>query len=255
MIKLFRNTLDALEVTFRKLELKVPAPQKITCVDGYNYRFVEKTIHQAIIQKLARTLSGLHATLLLHQHGYLQEQGVLQRTLDECFKDIVFLSCGIVKHDITKLHQRYLSAFYEEEFEPGSDPVAAPQNRPMIPRKKIRAYIARMDGVSLDPSRGIEVYRTVSKIYSGYVHGASPHIMDMVAGSPPKFHVSGSVSSTLIKDHLEDLWNYFYRGILSFIWAAKAFGDERLVKATLDQIDRFESISGTNIGAKARGET
>ena len=35
-------------------------------------------------------------------------------------------------------------------------------------------------------------------------------------------------------EHSADLWNYFYRGILAFSFAAKAFGDEEL----------FGSISG-----------
>ena len=38
----------------------------------------------------------------------------------------------------------------------------------------------------MDPSRGIGVARTVSKAYSGYVHAASPQIMDMYDGDPPR---------------------------------------------------------------------
>ena len=37
------------------------------------------------------------------------------------------------------LHQQYLDAFYEEEFD-NEDPLKATQRRPMIPRKRIRAY-------------------------------------------------------------------------------------------------------------------
>ena len=40
------------------------------------------------------------------------------------------------------LHQRYLSAFYKEEFDK-PDAVSSTQKRPMIPRRKIRAYVRK----------------------------------------------------------------------------------------------------------------
>ncbi len=40
--------------------------------------------------------------------------------------------------------------------------------------KKIQAYIANKEGSGLNPSTGVEVSRTPTKAYSGYVHAASP---------------------------------------------------------------------------------
>jgi hypothetical protein len=52
--------------------------------------------------------------------------------------------------------------------------------------------------------------------------------MEMFEGQPARFHMAGMRQSPLWQDHADDVWNYIYRGILSFGIAAKAFGDEKL---------------------------
>jgi hypothetical protein len=138
----------------------------------------------------------------------------------------------------------YLEAFYEEEFDKPEDPISSTQKRPMVRREKIRAYIARIEGSNLDPSRGVALTRTISKAYSGYVHGASPQIMEMYGGNPPQFHVSGMRGTPLFSDHQHDIWNYFYRGICAFGFAAKAFGDEPLFSSIQCYRDEFARQSG-----------
>jgi hypothetical protein len=164
--------------------------------------------------------------------------------LDEFQEDVTFLSYGVIYNDITELHRTYLTAFYEEEFDKPDDAVGSTQKRPMVSRQKVRAYLARIEGSGLDPSRATEVTRTLSKAYSGYVHGASPHIMEMYGGNPPQFHVAGLRGSPLYPDHQDDLWNYFYRGICAFGFAAKAFGDEGLFGSIRKFRDEFALKSG-----------
>jgi hypothetical protein len=199
-----------METTLRDLENRVPSPKVIKFGKGHVFRYVERSIHQAIIQKLARTISGLHAARILLDHGFVQELGALQRMLDEFQEDITFLSYAVIYDGLTELHQRYLDAFYEEELDKPEDPVASTQKRPMIPRKKIRAYLARLEGSNIDPSRGIELSKTITKTYSGFIHGASPHIMDMYGGNPPRFHVTGMLGTPRIDEHADDIWNYFF---------------------------------------------
>ena len=194
-----------MSATVHELARHVPQPQRVPFADSFAYRYIEKTVHQAIVQKLARYVTTLRGACLLFDHGFFQEQAVLQRVMDEIQEDITFLSFGIILGKLTPLHEHYLSAFYEEEFniatgEPGS------QDRPMVPRKKIRAYIATMEGVSNNPSRGIEVTRQISKTYSGYVHAASPQVMDMYDGNPPRFHLGGMKGTERHHEHRDDLW-------------------------------------------------
>ena len=164
--------------------------------------------------------------------------------LDEFQEDVIFLSFAVIKNEVTDLHHRYLEAFYQEEFDKPEDPVSSTQKRPMASRDKIRAYIARLEGRGLDQSRSIAITRTLSKAYSGYVHGASHHIMEMYGGNPPRFHVAGMRGTPLYADHQNDLWNYFYRGIGSFGFAAKAFGADALCLNIQRYMDDFAKESG-----------
>jgi hypothetical protein len=207
MDQLYRQALGIMHQTFDILTRKAGKPQRQPMGKGFVYRYKEKSIYQAIVQKLARVLTGLQAISILNRAGLLQEQAALQRILDEFQEDIAFLCFGIIFNDMTELHKEYLAAFYEEEFDDPESAIRSTQKRLMIPRKKIRAFVSKVRGGGYDQSSMIEVGRTISKIYSGYVHGASPHIMELYFGSPPQFHISGGIDSPLYRDHTEDLLN------------------------------------------------
>lgn len=244
MSDLYLQTLRNMESTLSGLASRVPEPQRVPMGDSFAFRYVEKSIHQAIVQKLARVISTLHSARILLEYGFIQEQRALQRMLDEFMEDITFLSYAVIDDDVTELHRVYLDAFYEEEFDKPEDSIGSTQKRPMVQRQKIRAYIAKLEDNDLDPSSWVAVTRTISKAYSGYVHGASPHIMEMYGGNPPEFHVSGMAGTPLFADHWGDLWNYFYRGICAFGFAVKAFGDDALFSSIQHYCDDFAKRAG-----------
>ena len=205
---------------------KVPSPKLKNFGDFVAFRYEEKTIQQAIIQKLARKVSTLDAARVLLNNGFLQEQASLQRILDELREDIEFLVLGFHNSDHEKsLHRDYLDSFYEEEFD-ADTAIDSTQKRPMLPRKKIRAYLASAYYEPLDPSSATELFRTISKTYSGYVHGASPQIMDMYGGNPGHFHMRGMKGTPIYEVHKDDLWNYFYRSICVFSMAAMVLDEQ-----------------------------
>lgn len=252
MKQLFQETLSVLDTAFDRLEAQVPKPQTKPWKDGFVYRYSEQTIHQAIILKMVRLISGLRASLLLLENGYVQEQGIMQRVLDELGDDIFFLSYALTNDKITELHTRYLDAFFQEEFEEHLPSIDAPQKRPMIPRKKIQGYIADMDeslakgaGQEMSACRGKQLSRTLHKTYSGYVHAAAPHILDMYGGDPARFHLEGMLSTPRVKEHERDLWNYFYRALMAAVFAASAFGDGDCTDYVRENLKRFEEVSMT----------
>jgi hypothetical protein len=185
----------------------------------------------------------------------VQEQGVLHRTLDELNDDVIFLVAALTNDTVTDLHQRYLEAFWAEEFDVPEDPVASTQKRDTPPRKKIRAYITRVFSEGLNPSRQADLGETLSKTYSGFVHGASPHIMDMCGGEPPRFHLAGVRGTIRINEYADDAWNYFYRSFISVIAVAKAFGDESLANALEKEKLGFERKSGKDYDGEPRVAT
>jgi hypothetical protein len=146
--QLYDQALEHMERTVNQLANRVPRPQSVPFKDAFVFRYIEKTVHQALIQKLARLVSGLHAVRLLMEAGFVQEQAALQRVLDEITEDISFLSCSVIFGESTSLHKVYLDAFFQEEFDPNDDETSSLE-RPMIPRKKsgrtlIESQMARM---------------------------------------------------------------------------------------------------------------
>ncbi len=221
----FQHALVTMEVVVNNLATKVPQPRFREKPHPPGFRYTEKSIQQAIVQKLARMVSTLHAARLLLSHGFVQEVGALQRILDEIQTDILFLRNGIENPE--KLHKKYLQAFYQEEFDAESA-LESTQKRPMVPRKKIHAHVSRSFAKNpppknIDPSTGSEVLRTVQKTYSGYVHAASPHIMDLYGGLPPRFHMTGMLGTPLHEAHRQDLSNYFRRGLFAMTICALSF--------------------------------
>lgn len=248
----YLKMLELMEISFRDFEAAIPEkPKLVRKPYGEVYRFQEQNIYQAIIQKLAHAQSTLRAAQVLLENGYVQEQGALQRVLDEANEDILFLVYAVTNDRITELHEEFLDAFWEEEFNDAGDSFTSEHKRPMVSRKKIRAYIAKIEGVAMDPSRGIELARTINKAYSGFVHGASPHIMDRYGGQPPKFHIKGMLGTPRIKEHADDLWNYMYRTYVSHILVAKALGADRHVEIMTKYLRRFEDNAGKDYDPNA----
>jgi len=255
MRPMFQRTLKMMTHAFRRLEQQVPPPRPVPWKDGLVFRHVEKTVEQALVQKLARVISGLHAIDVLLLHGLVQEQGVMNRTLDEINEDIAFLAAAITNDTVTELHRQYLEAFYAEEFDNPDSPIDSTQKRNFPPRRKIRAYVTRVLGEGMNQSKVLDAGEAISKTYSGYVHAASPQIMDMFGGEPPRFYVAGMNGTPRIAEYVEGAWNYFYRSLLTATVVAKALGDGELVDHLYKYISQFEKASGTNFSGRATTET
>lgn len=241
--KKYDEVLAYMETTLAEFMRRVPPPRAVEHRDTFVYRFVELLPLQAVVQKLARTISGLYSARLLCEYGLFQEQAAIHRVLDEIHEDIAFLCLAIIDGKLTNRHEQYLSDFFSEEFDPVSREIS-PAKRGMIPRDKVRAYIANHESSGSDPSRTVRLHTTISKTYSGFVHAASPHIMDMFDGK--KFMVRGMNGTVRESEYRHDLWNYFYRGILSFGLAAKAFGDGERYQSVRKYLVDFEVVSGEN---------
>src|SRR5438309_1103291 len=86
--ELFERALEGLNDAFRQIEAHVPPPVRKPWLGSFVFRYEERTIQQAIVQKLARLLSGLHAIEALLECGLFQEQGMVQRAVAEIDEDV-----------------------------------------------------------------------------------------------------------------------------------------------------------------------
>lgn len=237
----FTSCLGKLETAFRQLESRVPQPIRKPWGTSFVFRFAEQTIHQAIIQKLARSISGLHGLYALLERGLFQELGVLQRAVDEIDEDVWFLSLAVIDNDISARHREFLRYFYAEEFTDPYTPMDSHVSREMVKREKIRAYVNnRLSGA--DAVRGNLAGRVLTKAYSGYVHAASPHIMDMYGGIKPRFDLNGEAKPYRYAEFASAALNCFYRGLLTVTVVAKAFGDEQLAEQMTKAASELEEV-------------
>src|ERR1700754_2418865 len=114
-IEIFDQTLQKYDGWFDLLLATVPPPQQVPFGDSFVYRFLEKSPQQAIVQKLARYIVGLRAAHLLLLNGLVQDQGAIQRVIDEAGEDVSFLASGLI-NEWTELHALFLEQFNAEDY-------------------------------------------------------------------------------------------------------------------------------------------
>lgn len=232
------RVLSIMEAAFFRLEQGIEPPCLTPWRAGAVFRYKTQSIEQALVQKLARVISSLHAADVLLEAGYVQEQGVIHRILDELNEDISFLAIARTNDSETALHTRYLKAFFDDQLAENWEPNSTVKGPDMPSRKSIRAYVKRILGKGVKDSNASE---TVARAYGGYVHAASQNIMDLYGGDPPKFHLGGMLGTPRIQEHRDDAWNYLYRSLVSVIFVSRAFGDKQLSDALTCELDRMEA--------------
>ena len=226
MDEVFIHALEEYEQLFALLVRRVPPPVRVPRGESFVFRYSERTAQQAIILKLARSICGLHAARILLDHGFVQEVGSLQRILDDFQENVMFLGLALTGSGLEPIHEKYLEAFYMDDFENADEPMSAlDKKRPHVSRKDIREAIDRSadhhatkSGQDVLPRSGAA--RVISKLYSGFVHGGAPQILEMYGGLPAHFHLRGMAGTPLIAVCERDLWNQFYRVSQSFTMAA-----------------------------------
>lgn len=247
MKTLYFETLDWMDQRIIEFFSQVPDPSPIHNGRGFHLRFVEQTTQQAIIQKLVRIVSGIRASNLLLKTGFIQEQAALSRIVNELQDDVCFLSIASLQIPIpipTILNQ-YLEAFYAEEDTIGQWRAKNRiTGRNQVPRRKILKFISDHSGLGLGlEGTNSDSALAISYAFSGYIHGASPHIMEMFDHTNNCFRTDAWPESPFRQDHELDIRNYYYRGIISFALAAKSFGDDRSMDESLAFLKHFENTS------------
>lgn len=247
------RTLQVLEQAFLRIESHIDKPTQRPYRGEIVFRYAEEGVKQAVVQKLARMITGLRAALVLLEAGFFQEVGVLQRVLGDLDEEVQFLCYALFRDEMTDLHERFLKGFYTEVFVDTEAEVPSVQTKiPKVNRKNIREYLeeagAELAGSPEDPSRLKSLGHQISTMYSGFVHGSSSHIMTMFGGPEMVYQLHGMRRTPLYEGHRNDLWNQFYRSILAFHFAAVSFGDEELQSVLLEFKRESEKSAGVDNG-------
>jgi hypothetical protein len=223
----FATCVTLVEDAIEQMAAKVPRPRAKRSSGGdLVYRYYEELAEQALVLKTVRTLSALRAGKVLLDVGLALDVGATMRILDELSSDMMFLSGPLVwSLNPEPRHKQYLTEFFQEEFD-HADPVKSSQRRNRVSRRDIRAYVARTFSAGQSVNRIVEITETIDSAFSGYVHGAAVHTMDMFDGERyrvPLEHSDGPLGA--VRDQYPQ---YLHRALMAVATAAKAIGDEQL---------------------------
>lgn len=238
----YARLLTVMEAALRDYEGGMESPVPVKAGERNRmHRLPKKDISHAILLKLVAMLSALNAAYILMRNGHVLEQAAIERIADEAGEDVFFLTLALTK-GVNDLHQRFLDAFWAEEFDDFDDTLGSHRSREMIPRQKIRAYIHGFH--PNDPSTANQAARIIAKTYSGFVHGAAPHIMEVYNPETDMFSVTGMLGTPRASEHAGDYWNYLYRGCMAFMAAAKGFGSDEHFNALSGHLKQFQTATG-----------
>ncbi|MDV3437308.1 hypothetical protein R1H25_17755 [Stenotrophomonas sp. C2852] len=248
LLQQYRALLVEMTAIYRDFEGAMTKPQRrMAGRNGSVFRFPVQDAEHAIILKLAAMLNFLNGALQLCESGVVLAQGALERMADEAAEDVTFLAVGI-SHGMTQRHLDFLDYFWREDFTDFDDTMNSFQSRPQVPRDKIAAAI---HAVGNDPSTGSKVSKIITKSYSGFVHAAAPHVMELYDVPAGKFRVESSPAYRKL-EHQQDLWNYMYRGAMAIMAAAKAFGSDAHFQQMGASLEEFQDQTQRNGGFRRK---
>ncbi|NKM30767.1 hypothetical protein [Rhizobium laguerreae] len=217
--------MQAIDLSIRHMEKAVPAPSLSLAPGGYQaYRFRDKLFQQAILLKTVRIGSALRALKLLLDHGLMLDAGASMRILDELGSDVLFLAGPLVMRTVVEdRHNQFLAEFFQEEFN-NADPLKSTQKRHRVGRREIRAYIARTYKTEFSESHVVSVTAIIDGVFSGFVHGAAVHTMDVFDGA--RFQVPSPKDHPALDGMRLQFPQYVHRSMMNAAVASKAAGCE-----------------------------
>lgn len=229
-LALFDETLTVISRAFRLLEAVSPPPDLIPTTDGWSRRYATPSVEHALLMKLARMVSITSGLRQLVAAGQAHEQGILQRAADETGEDIFFLVFG-QQNGLKAIHKSYLKHFWREEFEGTARP-ATYKLRHMVRRKEIREFMAEQT-----PCAAQDTDRMIYGVYSGFVHGASTHIYDLIDLDTGRYRLRGISGGFAEQGYLRDALNYPVRMLMAGCAVARSIGEELVANELLSLSD------------------
>ncbi len=238
--KEIRDAVDLLERAVDRFAVRIGKP--IFVVEKEKDRFRYSQQNPIIIQvlKAVRVVSGLNASVHLLEGGFVQEIGVLIRTIDDFLKEIAFVQEALTTKSPTADQKLFLEQFFSEELLSPSELLIKDKKANRVKRKKIVSAGTRLllDGkIKEELRKGLEV---VGDIYSGYVHGAYPHIMEMYEGGVEGFAIRGTTIPERFESYLGQIACYVHRSLNTFSMIANNFNFIDLRDELIEKRRKFE---------------
>lgn len=241
---LLHRTVAELDYCAHLLERHFPRPRLISGPRLHAYRHAadERTDLLAAHLKCLRAVSALNSSLVLLDYGQIQDVYALCRIIDEQQEDVAFLSADLGEDGKPSQDQvRFLNEFYQEEFRDDVALLDSSVERDRVPRKKIRAALARTPMPNTNPSDLGSTTRLVFNTFSGFVHGAYVHIMEQYNGASYLTKPSGHPR---INECAAALADYIYRACAATVMVAIRCQDKDVEQRLRAAMDAFAAVTG-----------
>jgi hypothetical protein len=224
--ELLFTTIDEIGAVITELDRRAPQP----CLDRQHRSYRHKTQDRqlAAFLKCARSVSTLNACKVLIEAGHVLEVYTLCRSIDEANEDVSFLLLPLSAEDEPQ-RGRYLCEFYQEELDVPGKPMESSQSRDRVSRQRIQNALTRTPGPKPMPLEKMRKSADViHKMFSGFVHGAYVHIMELYDSCRPRLHISGFRGEPKIAECEESFVHNVYRTILATRMLCRSLGYEEL---------------------------
>jgi hypothetical protein len=242
------SILKRLEEQYQAMAVDVgkPVPQRVPVerVEGYWFRYPVQSDNLICFLKGVKLVSTLNGALILLRDGYVQECGALFRIASDCYSDILFWLTPRDGDKPSRDQERFFEEFFQEEFEDPAYPLGGNKKRDNVARKTVFASVGALAEGQLNPSDAQSTLLTLHKAFSGYVHGAYPHIMEMYGGDPPRFHMSGMKNTPKQKEAETQFVTELYRAIMVSEFVARKLGREESRVTIRELLEEYETKLG-----------
>jgi len=182
----------------------LPHPENVNESGIMCFRYKETNSLLFQVLKCVRIVSSLNAAVVLLKSGYVQEVGVLIRTVHEFNHDIEFIQEGHEKDCLNDKQQQIVNLFFSAKIPTEEELLSSMKKKPTVQRKNIYPIIAR-DLNPENPHKTQHTLKAEEEIYSGYVHGSYLHIMELYDGCSNLFCIDGLKSTPRISDWIHYL--------------------------------------------------
>ena len=213
-----RPSTSAFAETISLFQLEYPHPifnenPKYLC-----WQYSSPALEHVCIIKAVRIVSAFNAMSHLLRGGFIQEIGVLIRTVLEFQHDITFLLEDYGKREPSKYQQMLLDQCLTEHFEDRDKPLAGMKPRPMVSRQKVEAGVARHFGPAWNPTDANKASNAETDIFSGFVHGTCQCVMEMInfPYDKPIFRMDGMLNTNRIPVWIFQIAVYLQRSFSTF---------------------------------------
>ncbi|MFZ5930612.1 MAG: hypothetical protein ACOY15_05290 [Pseudomonadota bacterium] len=254
-----KSLIERLEAIYHPIHASEWLKPPVWDNDIMKFRYEEQSHLLLMFLKGIRYLSLLNAAMTLFEKGHCQEMYILCRCMDEAFEDALLFTVPPGENgELSRIQQTALDEFYQEEFEDyfAAGPDLKNIKRHRTPREKIRKEIDSGAPEQIPALK--DTVTMIHKTFSGYVHGAYPHIMELYGGNPARYHIRGMRETPRVIEAKDQLTMNIYRGILFGRLAAKCLGmgehDEQLVLLRNEMEKNYPSVASLPDSYKEKEE-